>query len=492
MIYVGRNKVGLNAITKVVAPPDPSLYNKPIKFRDCDGTVLYSYSLEEIAAMTALPALPTRSGLTCQGWNWNLQQIKNYAVSYGKCEVGATYTTDDGKTRIKLTIQDPKYTAIPIVFSQTVANGVKVNWGDGFADQTYSSIGQQTISHTYVPATYPATYTITFEVTSGTMSFPTYIMGMSTQSTTSPRNAFLSMIDEVNIGDGVTSIGDYAFWNCYSLALATISNSVTNIGQYAFSNCYSLTSITIPSSVTSIGSSIFSFCYSLASVTIPHSIIQININAFQNCYSLVSITIPNSVTTINNNAFESCQSLVSITIPNSVTSIGQLVLSYCNSLASITIPNSITFINTSSFLYCVSLASITISNSTTTISDSAFQNCQSLISITIPDSITNINSNIFQNCYSLASITFLGSIARINYSTFNNCYGLKTFDFRRNTEVPILGAVNAFQNTPTTKEIIVPDELYDDWIAASNWSSSTNKIKESIVKASESSLGPLV
>lgn len=77
---------------------------KPIKFRDCDGTVLHSYTADEVANMTELPALPTKSGLTCQGWNWTLAQIKSYAAAYGKCEVGATYTTDDGKTRIKLTI----------------------------------------------------------------------------------------------------------------------------------------------------------------------------------------------------------------------------------------------------------------------------------------------------------------------------------------------------------------------------------------------------
>ena len=108
--------------------------DKPVKFRDCDGTVLHSYTANEVASMTALPALPTRAGLTCQGWNWTLQQIKDHVATYGKCEIGATYTTDDGKTRIKLTIQDPKYTTIPIVFQQTVANGVKVNWGDGSAD----------------------------------------------------------------------------------------------------------------------------------------------------------------------------------------------------------------------------------------------------------------------------------------------------------------------------------------------------------------------
>lgn len=186
--------------------------DKSVKFKDCDGTVLHSYTADEIASMTELPALPTKSGLTCQEWNWTLPQIKSYVASYGKCEIGATYTTDDGKTRIKLTIQDPKYATIPIVFRQTVANGVKVNWGDGSADQTYSGTSQQTISHTYAPSEYPATYIITFQVTSGTMSFPSYIMGKSgNDSTTNPICAWLSMIDEVNIGNGVTSIGNSAF-----------------------------------------------------------------------------------------------------------------------------------------------------------------------------------------------------------------------------------------------------------------------------------------
>lgn len=68
---------------------------------------------------------------------------------------------------------------------------------------------------------------------------------------------------------------------------------------------------------------------------------------------------------------------------------------------------------------------------------------------------------------------------------------MKTFDFRRSTSVPTLSNVSAFNYTPTVKEIIVPDDLYNTWIAATNWNSSTNQIKESIVKASESSLGTL-
>ena len=89
---------------------------------------------------------------------------------------------------------------------------MKVNWGDSSADKTYSSTSQRTIRHNYNPSAYPATYTITFEVTSGTMSFPTRIMGKSgTQSNTNPIGVWNNMIDEVNIGNGVTSIGTYAF-----------------------------------------------------------------------------------------------------------------------------------------------------------------------------------------------------------------------------------------------------------------------------------------
>src|ERR1035438_7421287 len=64
----------------------------------------------------------------------------------------------------------------------------------------------------------------------------------------------------------VTSIGDDAFWFCYSLTSVAIGNSVTNIGDSAFCSCSLLTSVTIPSSVTSIGGYAFSDCTSLTGV----------------------------------------------------------------------------------------------------------------------------------------------------------------------------------------------------------------------------------
>ena len=87
-------------------------------------------------------------------------------------------------------------------------------------------------------------------------------------------------VKQVIIGDGVTTIGEWAFLDCSSLTSVTIPNSVTTIGKNAFSDCKALTSITIPNSVMTIGNEAFSFCSSLTSVTIPNSVRTIGAKAF--------------------------------------------------------------------------------------------------------------------------------------------------------------------------------------------------------------------
>ncbi|MBO7415818.1 MAG: leucine-rich repeat protein [Bacteroidaceae bacterium] len=75
-------------------------------------------------------------------------------------------------------------------------------------------------------------------------------------------------IESVVIENGVTSIGEYAFYACNGLTSVTIGSDVTTIGKYAFNDCLSLTSVTIPASVTSIGEEAFYNCTSLASVAL--------------------------------------------------------------------------------------------------------------------------------------------------------------------------------------------------------------------------------
>ena len=119
----------------------------------------------------------------------------------------------------------------------------------------------------------------------------------------------------------------------------TIPQGITAIGDGAFYFCSSLTSVSIPDSVTAIGDSAFSFCSSLTSVSIPDSVTSIGDGAFASCESLTSVTIPDSVTSIGDSAFYYCKSLTSVSIPDSVTSIGDYAFSYCSNLT-LTVPRN--------------------------------------------------------------------------------------------------------------------------------------------------------
>ena len=301
-----------------------------ITFYDYDGTIVTSWTLSELAAKTALPDYPSHEGLTCQGWNWSLANLK---TTNRKMNVGAVYITDDGKTRIYIRLEEGRTSPMLGV----CPNGtVTVDWGDGTTPDTLTGTSTTTVkwtpNHAYAA---PGEYVIKLTV-DGTMGFygdfsssgGSAILRYSSSNDNRNR-VYKNSVQKIEIGNGVTSIGSFAFNNCSSLASITIPDGVTSIEVSAFGSCYSLASITIPDGVTSIKASAFNNCSSLASITIPDGVTSIEVSAFGSCYSLASITIPDGVTSIKASAFDSCYSLASITIPDGVTSIEEYAFYSC-------------------------------------------------------------------------------------------------------------------------------------------------------------------
>ena len=242
-------------------------------------------------------------------------------------------------------------------------------------------------------------------------------------------------LTSIMIPDSVTRIDSIAFGGCSSLTAIDVevgNNNYTSVNGVLFNRdkteliCYPVgktdKSYNIPNGVTSIGNYAFYGCSSLTSVTIPNSVTDIGIGAFLDCTNLTSITIPNSVTWIGGYAFSDCSSLKSITIPNSVTEIGSSAFEGCTSLTSITIPNGVTSIDWYAFQDCTSLTNITIPDSVTSIGDSAFYGCSSLKSITIPDSAMSIGNHAFYGCTSLTNITIPDSVTWIGSNAFGYYY----------------------------------------------------------------------
>lgn len=357
---------------------NPTASKNDVTFYDYDGTIRYSYTTEEFLALTEMPPLPTQKGLICQEWNWSYEDAMEYVAEYGVLNVGATYITDDGKTRLYIRIAAEGRMDVPLYFQQTAANGVTIDWGDGSPTETLDSTGEVNTTHRYASI---GNYMISLDVTEGCTLSLGYDNLLCVIGPTEISSPYLSYLEKVEIGTSV----------------------------------------------------------------------MLNIGAFINCRALREVTIPNGIDILTNFVFRSTN-LNAVVIPSSVSNIG----SYC--------------------FYSANLRTAVLSNSIVYLGNYAFQNCQNLNGVILGVTLKPFYNAIFSNCYAITFIVLPNNLASITSSYFQNCYGMAFYDFSHHTAVPSLVNTNAFQNIPSDCKIIVPDNLYDEWVSATNWSTYASYI----------------
>ena len=153
-------------------------------------------------------------------------------------------------------------------------------------------------------------------------------------------------LDTVEISGSVKTIENYAFYNCKDL-YTQIGSGVQTIGNYAFYGCSSLGNQTYPSTLTTIGSYAFSGCTAFTEINIPSNVKAINNGAFSGCSNVKSITLEEGIETIGSNVFANIKLVTKLVIPTTVTSIGAGVFSGMSSLEELTIP----FVGRDKYIY---------------------------------------------------------------------------------------------------------------------------------------------
>ena len=326
-------------------------------------------------------------------------------------------------------------------------------------------------------------------------------------------------ITSVVVEDGVTEIGNFAFYGLTNMKSITISDSVTKIGAYAFKNCTALTDIQLPKSLETIGDSAFYSCTGLTSVTFPENVTFIDGYAFARCTGIKQITfegdapeikagafsgvkadvdyskenatwtddkkqnyggqltweksepweLKDHVLTINDdsvmNDYDSAKKtpwyanrdeITSIVVSDGVTKVGAFAFYGLSNLTSVTLSDTVASIGGYAFKNCVKLTDINLPTGMKKIGESAFYGCSSLKSITIPEGLYTIWAYTFKNCTSLSEVNLPSTLIKIDEAAFYGCTSLEKLEIPDN--VSIIG-IYCFKNCTKLSDVQLPKKL---------------------------------
>lgn len=312
-------------------------------------------------------------------------------------------------------------------------------------------------------------------------------------------------ISTLAIEEGVTTIGDNAFYNCYGIAHAEIPDSVTSIGTDAFEYCSNLVSLDIGSGLTTVKSTAFSSCSKLNWVNIKDLKAWCNIsfeNSLANPASVagrlvvngeetIELVIPEGVTTIKPYVFASLDFTEKIVFPKTLTSIDEYAFYNCSYIeeyavnsantvyssadgvlfnkdktalikypcakaqTSYSIPSTVKTIEKAAFS-SADFTSVTLPSSLETIKANAFEYCTKLTSITIPASVKIFGEYILYQCTALKTATISSGVTEIPYGLFYYCVSLTGVNIP--TTVMSVGSY-AFYHCEALTGLTLPDNI---------------------------------
>lgn len=337
---------------ETIIEPDPL----DVDFIDYDGTLLHTYSAVDFLNLSELPPNPHHDGLIAQGWNWTLEDAQEYVNSYGTLVVGQNYVTQDGKTKIYVTLNNGGIAAtdklVKIRIVGSTGTDVVIDWGDGSTtnysfsgtnsnyrpSKTYSEYGDYVIN---IESTGP--YTLGYNGSNSSLmsdneedecGYVTNKIEVGSNVVGFARGAFRGLINlkSISVPVGITSFGDFGgngtMFTQTLISGLVIPNGITSIPYQLFdASNINLKYISFPKTITTIGAAVIGGAYRLRKFTIP-PIDNLTNGTVASCFRLTHASIPGTYSTIGGDTLRGMRLVREFRIPASVTSIASYGMSW--------------------------------------------------------------------------------------------------------------------------------------------------------------------
>ena len=235
-----------------------------------------------------------------------------------------------------------------------------------------------------------------------------------------PWRGLVEKITAVELPDGMTHLGDYAFKGCTKLTGIELPAGLTSIGGCAFCDCTALTAVTVPSGVNEIDWAAFSGCTALTNVSLPETLTTLEPGAFEGCIALTAIVLPDNLTETSYSLFADCFNLAEVSFPKQLTMIGSMSFAGCKALTSLSLPDSVREIGWAAFEGCTGLTSLAFPANLKEIRDSAFEGCTGLTALTFPAGLKTIEDGAFRGCTALAEVELPNGLNWLGAMVFMN------------------------------------------------------------------------
>ena len=267
----------------------------------------------------------------------------------------------------------------------------------------------------------------------------------------------------MTIPEGVTSIGDYAFYNCsslnnmYFLGTKAKWNAVSGVSKGEFwdygtpwnKSMHCLYTYTVADG----NATITEYDGFGGDVVIPstldnYPVAAIGNSAFYEKTNVTAVTVPEGVTSIGNNAFRGCSNLETVTLPSTLVGIGSDAFYFCDKINRVNIADIAA--------WCIITFPDDASNPLALGStfDKLYVGGELVHELVIPEGVPFITSYAFYKCQGLTSVSLPSTLEGIEYSAFKNCTALQSVTIPE-------GVINIGEDKETTTSMRYPAFLSD-------------------------------